>query len=91
MGQEGRSNLSASWLRRSYRLHDHGERPPRAATHVVGFDTSPRLLSIARYVDPGATVPTEVIECSEAAPMEGQRIEHRGDHVAILNWVSLLI
>lgn len=66
-------------------LHDHGERPPRAATHVVGFDTSPRLLSIARYVDPGATVPTEVIEGSEAAPMEGQRIEHRGDHVAILN------
>lgn len=46
-----------------------------AVQHVVGLDTSPRLLSMARQV-PGAAVPVELIEGSaEALPMEDKSID----------------
>lgn len=47
-----------------------------AVRHVIGLDTSPRLLSMARKVHPGARVPTELIEGSaEALPVDDQSID----------------
>ncbi len=47
-----------------------------AVTHLIGLDTSPRLLSMARQVHPGAPVPTELIEGSaESLPMEDKSID----------------
>lgn len=47
-----------------------------AVTHVAGLDTSPRLLSMARRVHPGAAARTELIEGSaEALPVEDRSID----------------
>lgn len=47
-----------------------------AATHVVGLDTSSRLLSMARQVHPTGARSTEMIEGSaEALPLEDESID----------------
>lgn len=47
-----------------------------AATHVIGLDRSPRLLSMARQVHPETGVPIELIEGSaESLPMEGGSVD----------------
>ena len=44
--------------------------------HVTGLDPSPRLLSMARRVQAGSRVPTELIEASaEAIPLENESID----------------
>jgi len=47
-----------------------------AAEHVVGVDTSPRLLSMARHVHRSGAASTELIEGSaEALPLEDKSID----------------
>ena len=47
-----------------------------AATHVIGLDTSPRLLSMARQVHRSGVASTELIEGSaEALPLEDKSID----------------
>ena len=47
-----------------------------AAEHVVGLDTSPRLLSVARHVHRSGTASTELLEGSaEALPLEDKSID----------------
>ncbi len=47
-----------------------------AATHVIGLDRSPRLLSMARQVHPETGVPIELIEGSaESLPMEDESVD----------------
>ncbi len=47
-----------------------------AATHVIGLDRSPRLLSMARQVHPETGVPIELIEGSaESLPMESGSVD----------------
>lgn len=47
-----------------------------AVTHVIGLDTSPRLLSMARQASPGGAASTELIEGSaEAIPLEDHSVD----------------